>query len=168
MASYCSETKNFAKSINSTRKLDMPRPNNHNSLTPKQKFEKFKQAYSKLNEYIKNEEYMAAHVIAFSILEDRVLANRITCEELINVIIDEKIDKNKIKFQKSVDKLLAINVIDLNLHKQISDCGKERNDFIHQAMWRLDEFNQSSTLKIRKTINALEKCKRDFVRIHKR
>ncbi len=168
MASYCSETKNFAKSINSTRELDMPRPNNHNSLTPKQKFEKFKQAYSKLNEYIKNEEYMAAHVIAFSILEDRVLANRITCEELINVIIDEKIDKNKIKFQKSVDKLLAINVIDLNLHKQISDCGKERNDFIHQAMWRLDEFNQSSTLKIRKTINALEKCKRDFVRIHKR
>ena len=151
-----------------TRKLDMPRPNYHKSLTPKQKFEKFKQAYSKLNEYIKNGEYMAAHVIAFSILEDRVLANRITCEELMNVIFDEKIDRNKIKFQKSVDKLLSMKVIDLNLHKQISDCGKERNDFIHQAMWRLDEFNQSSTLKIRKTINALEKCKRDFVKIHKK
>ena len=168
MASYCSETQNFAEYINSKRKLEMPRPNNHNSLTPKQKFEKFKQAYSKLNEYIKNEEYMAAHVIAFSILEDRVLANRITCEELINVIIDEKIDKNKIKFQKSVDKLLAIKVIDINLHKQISDCGKERNDFIHQAMWRLDEFNYASILKIRKTIDALEKCKRDYVKMHKK
>lgn len=146
----------------------MPRPDYQNLLNPKQKFEKFKGAYSKLNEYIASGEYIAAHVIAFSILEDRVLANRLTCEELIGEFIDVKINKNKIPFDKSIGKLLQMKVVDKNLHEQLSACGKERNEFIHQAMWRLDEFNHASILKIRKTINALEKCKRDFVKIHKK
>jgi len=146
----------------------MPRPENQVALTPRQKFEKFRAAYAKLNQYIASEEYIAAHVIAFSILEDRVLANRLTCEELKNEILDKKINKNKIPFDKSIRKLLEIKVIDENLQKQLSACGKERNEFIHQAMWRLDEFNHASILKIRKTINELEKCKRAFVKLHKK
>ena len=146
----------------------MPRPDYQNLLNPKQKFEKFKSAYSKLNEYIESGEYIAAHVIAFSILEDRVLANRLTCEELSGEFIDAKINKNKIPFDKSIGKLLQMKVVDINLHEQLSACGKERNEFIHQAMWRLDEFNHASILKIRKTINALEKCKRDYVKMHKK
>jgi hypothetical protein len=146
----------------------MPRPENQVALTPRQKFEIFRAAYAKLNEYIKSEEYIAAHVIAFSILEDRVLANRLTCEELKNEILDKKINKNKIPFDKSIRKLLEIKVIDENLQKQLSACGKERNEFIHQAMWRLDEFNHASILKIRKTINELEKCKRAYVKLPKK
>jgi hypothetical protein len=146
----------------------MPRPENQNLLNPKQKYEKFKAAYSKLNEYIASGEYIAAHVIAFSILEDRVLANRLICEELSGEFIDVKINKNKIPFDKSIGKLLQMKVVDKNLHEQLSACGKERNEFIHQAMWRLDEFNHASILKIRKTINALEKCKRDYVKMYKK
>ena len=52
----------------------MPRPDYQNLLNPKQQFEKFKSAYSKLNEYIESSEYIAAHVIAFSILETSILA----------------------------------------------------------------------------------------------
>ena len=146
----------------------MPRPENQVALTPKQKFEKFRAAYAKLNQYIASEEYIAAHVIAFSILEDRVLANRLTCEEFNNEILDKKINRNKIPFDKSIRKLLEIKVIDENLQKQLSACGKERNEFIHQAMWRLDEFNHASILKIRKTINELEKCKRAYVKLPKK
>lgn len=71
----------------------MTRPDNHLNMTQQDKYEAFRKAYNKLNFYIANKEYLAAHVIAFSILEDRVLAARIQCGEIAEGPINSKIDK---------------------------------------------------------------------------
>jgi hypothetical protein len=142
----------------------MPRSEDDNNLPPAQKYLVFKAAYSKLNEYVENNEFLAAHVIAFSILEDRVLATRIQCDELVNGALDKKIVKNKIPFEKSVKKLLELEVIDSTLHDSLLACGHDRNEFLHQAMWRLADFNKKSVLNLRANINAIEKMRRKFIR----
>jgi len=142
----------------------MPRSESDNNLTPKEKFFIFRNAYSKLNEYIAKNEFLAAHVIAFSILEDRVLAARLQCDELVNGPIDSRIVVNKIPFEKSVIKLLELNVIEVTLHDSLLACAKERNEFLHQAMWRLADFNKKSVLNLRGNINAIEKMRRKFIR----
>jgi hypothetical protein len=145
----------------------MPRSDDDNNLPPSKKYLVFKEAYSKLNAYIANNEFLAAHVIAFSILEDRVLAARLQCDELVNGPIDSRIVVNKIPFEKSVKKLLELNVIDVTLHDSLLACAKERNEFLHQAMWRLSDFNKKSILNLRFNINAIEKMRRKFVRPRK-
>ncbi len=145
----------------------MPRSEADNNLSPSEKYRIFKNAYSELNQYIANDEFLAAHVIAFSILEDRVLAARIECDELVNGRITTKIDKNKIPFEKSVKKLFELNVIDSKLYESLLLCAKERNEFIHQAMWRLGDFNKKSIVTLKPNINALEKMRRKFIRERK-
>ncbi len=142
----------------------MPRSENDNNLPPAKKYLVFKTAYSKLNEYVENKEFLAAHVIAFSILEDRVLAARIQCDEIVNGATDKKIVKNRIPYEKSVKKLLELEVIDLTLQDSLLACGHERNEFLHQAMWRLADFNKKSVLNLRANINAIEKMRRKFIR----
>lgn len=107
-------------------------------------------------------QYLAAHILAFSILEDRVLSARIKCGELSNKPIDEKANKNKIPFEASANRLLEWGVINDDLFKSLMQCGDERNEFIHQAMWRLDDFNFASIVQLRKTINALESSRKKF------
>ena len=141
----------------------MPRSEDDNNLSPSKKYVIFKTAYTKLNEYIANNEFLAAHVIAFSILEDRVLATRIQCDEFVNGAIDSKIVKNKIPFERSVKKLLELNVINSTLHDSLLASAKERNEFLHQAMWRLADFNEKSVLNLRANINAIEKMRRKFL-----
>jgi hypothetical protein len=145
----------------------MPRSTSDNSLPPAEKYLIFRSAYSKLNAYIANGEFLAAHVIAFSILEDRVLAARIQCDELVNGPMNPKIDKNKIPFEKSAKKLLELTVIDSLLYNSLFSCADERNEFIHQAMWRLADFNKKSILNLRATINAIEKKRKFFIKQRK-
>lgn len=142
----------------------MPRPIQHFTYSQQEKFEKFRAAYSKLNNYVKSKEYLAAHVLAFSILEDRVLAARIQCGELNNSPVDKRADINKIPFERSLTRLFEWGVIEESLYKSAIKCGVERNEFIHQAMWRLDEFNYSSIVQLRKTINTIESCRKKYVR----
>jgi hypothetical protein len=145
----------------------MPRSEDDNNLTPSEKYWIYRAAYSKLNEYIARSEFLAAHVIAFSILEDRVLAARLQCDELVNGAINSKIIKNKIPFERSVKKLLEISVIDTILYDSLMLCAKERNEFIHQAMWRLADFNHKSIINLKTNINSLEKNRRKFIKERK-
>ena len=142
----------------------MPRPSKHLVYTQREKYDAFRKAYKALNAYVAAKEYLAAHVIAFSILEDRVLAARIQCGELNNSPVEKKVDKNKIPFERSATKLREWGVIDGDLLNAINQCGKERNEFIHQAMWRLEEFNYTSIVQLRKTINAVENSRNKYER----
>lgn len=145
----------------------MPRPANHSEMTPQDKYEIFKNAYNALNSYIAEKEFLAAHALAFSILEDRVLATRIQCGEIAEGPINVNIVKNRIPFEKSANKLLELQVITKDIHGELIRHAHERNEFLHQAMWRLDEFNHQSIIKIRKSINAVEKSRRTFIRSHR-
>lgn len=145
----------------------MPRSKNDDNLSPSEKYLVFRSAHSKLNAYIANGEFLAAHVIAFSILEDRVLSARLQCQELVSGPINSKIDKNKIPFEKSAKKLLQLTVIDSQLYDSLVASAAERNEFIHQAMWRLADFNKKSILNLRATINAIEKKRKFFIKERK-
>lgn len=142
----------------------MPRSEIFNKLSPKEKYEIFRNAYSRLNAFTKSGDFLSAHVIAFSILEDRVLAARLQCYELANNTLNPKIDVNKIPFEKSVKKLLEIKVIDEKLHNSLLECGFERNEFFHQAMWVLAEFNRDSINQLKLNINALEKQRKKYLK----
>lgn len=142
----------------------MPRPTSHVEMTAQEKYAIFKNAYKSLNSFIAKKEFLAAHALAFSILEDRVLAARIQCGEIIEGPLDTNIVKNKIPFEKSINKLLALTIITKDMHAELAKHAHERNEFLHQAMWRLDDFNHNSIISIRKSINAVEKCRRAFVR----
>ena len=142
----------------------MPRPDDHVNMTQQEKYQAFKKAYGKLNEYIVSEEYLAAHVVAFSILEDRVLATRIQCGEIAEGPLDPKINKNKIPFEKSLKKIFTLHVINSEFYAQLVLLGDERNTFIHQAMWRLEQFNYKSIINIRRCINLIEKCRKNYIK----
>jgi hypothetical protein len=142
----------------------MPRPASHVKMTAQEKYVIFKNAYNSLNSYISKKEFLAAHALAFSILEDRVLATRIQCGEIIEGPLSSTIVKNKIPFEKSTRKLLELKIITKDMHDELTKHAHERNEFLHQAMWRLDEFNHSSIISIRKSINAIEKFRRAFIR----
>lgn len=142
----------------------MPRPANHAEMSPQEKYAIFKNAYSTLNSYIAKKDFLAAHTLAFSILEDRVLATRIQCGEITEGPLNSSIDKNKIPFEKSVNKLFEYKIISKDIHEELVKHAHERNEFLHQAMWRLGEFNRNSILNIRKSINTIEKCRRDFIK----
>jgi hypothetical protein len=81
--------------------------------------------------------------------------------------MNPKIDKNKIPFEKSAKKLLELTVIDSQLYESLLACADERNEFIHQAMWRLTDFNKKSILNLRATINAIEKKRKFFIKQRK-
>lgn len=143
----------------------MPRSEIFDKLSPKEKYEIFRNAYSRLNALAKSGDFLSAHVIAFSILEDRVLAARLQCYELANNnTLNPKIDVNKIPFDKSVKKLLEIKVIDEKLHKSLLESGDERNEFFHQAMWVLAKFNLESINQLKLNINALEKQRKIYLK----
>ena len=145
----------------------MPRPSIHTNMTSYEKYQIFKEAYKRLNNYIISKELLAAHVLAFSILEDRVLASRLQCAETIDEPLPSKSNPNKIPFEKSINKLYQIGAITPETHQELIMAANERNEFLHQAMWRLDEFNIKSILRIRKLINAVEKSRRHFIKLHK-
>lgn len=142
----------------------MPRPTSHVEMTAQEKYAIFKYAYNSLNSFIAKKDFLAAHALAFSILEDRVLAARVQCGEIIEGPLNSSIVKNKIPFEKSINKLFTLEIITKDIYAELVKHADERNEFLHQAMWRLNDFNHNSIINIRKSINAVEKCRRAFIK----
>ena len=116
---------------------------NRNELSQEQKYLWFKKAFRTYNTHIENENYIAAYVIGFSILEDRINALFYTRKQ--------NESENSEGYFRHYKKLTY-----LNHHNDISDVemeewkkeGDKRNNKIHAAMWRVDEFSEEDCTQV--------------------
>jgi hypothetical protein len=122
----------------------------HNQLTPFVKYEVFKNAYGNVKKYLEKEDFLAANILAFAILEDRVLAAYAECSKHIKTAeVMSHNTLNKLKFSTIVKNLQNMNVIDENIKNDLLNAADERNRQIHEMIWRLDTFNRKTAEKFR-------------------
>ena len=145
----------------------MSRPMNHQEMSPYAKYETFKKAFDEIALHKKNQNYLAAHVVAFSILEDRVTASYVLCFRAVNKCNPPKYEKlHKIPFKQFLDYLIGMGALDENLYDALTKATHKRNELLHQAMWRLSAFNMKNVDDVRMLINEVQKTTRKFIKTH--
>ena len=136
-----------------------------NFIDPYAKYAVFKNAFNQVNKFKEEGNFLAAHVLAFSILEDRVTAAYVSSYRLLH-------DKNppqhedlgRIHFKNKFSNLHNMGVIDQSLYGQIDIAATERNKLTHEMMWRLNCFTEEAVDSIRNLINQVNKANRRFVK----
>ena len=117
----------------------MPRKD---ALSPQEQRANFARAFDTYQHYLNTENYLAAYVVAFSILEDRINAMYLTCYEAVtgqSATIDDAV---RLGFGNKLKYLLTNGVIGLAERDAWSNLANDRNSKFHAAMWRLDEFQK--------------------------
>lgn len=132
-------------------------------LTQTEKHLSFKKAFGSINHYVEQKNFLAAYIIAFSILEDRLLASYIVCYKHKNKedLSLRKLDN--VALSQLIGKLHYIKVINIEFTNHLVELSNERNILIHLMMWKLDEFNLESVDKVRQAITKIEKSRRHFL-----
>lgn len=137
----------------------MSRSDEDDKQDPFAKYATFKKAYDNVNFFTESGNFIAAFVLCFSILEDRLCAAVIVCSRAHKRKINE--DKvSKMPFKQRIDLLLAMKAIDDDLYERLEKAAHLRNDLMHKMMWRLDVFNASHIRSFRSLINELQKIQR--------
>ncbi len=127
--------------------------------SPYAKYETFKKAYGNVNFFTESGNLIAAFVLCFSILEDRLCAAVVICSRATKRKINE--DKvSKMPFKQLVDLLVEIEAIDQDLSERLMNAAYLRNELTHKMMWRLDVFHASHIKGFRSLINELQKVQR--------
>ena len=143
----------------------MSRSKTHNAADPFVKYAVFKRAFDEVIKFQAEENLLAAHVLAFSILEDRVTAAYVSSYRLLHEMDPPQIESlQKIKFKNLVSNLHVMGVIDQSLEQKIYLAGNLRNELMHEMMWRLDCFTQEAIHEIRKLITQVQTANRRFVK----
>jgi hypothetical protein len=140
----------------------MKRPPKREQLDAYAKYTTFKKAYDKVNEFLNDENYLAAFVLSFSILEDRLTAAFCVCRDSLN-FSDLTQNVAKLEFKKKVDRLLEMGAIDTSLRDRLLSCAADRNRLTHEMMWNLDVFEKRHITQIKKLINEVKRCQRLFL-----
>lgn len=122
------------------------------------KYEEFKKAYATLKILMNDEAYLAAYVIVFSILEDRIKALlAVNVRHTENRAIDRKDTTQGLV--EIVKKLVKANDISKKIGDEIRECAKERNALLHASMWNLHEFDNKKVNRIKKLVRELDKAR---------
>jgi hypothetical protein len=145
----------------------MGRPSNHHGMSPYAKYKTFKQAFDEVAKHKENKNFLAAHIVAFSILEDRVTASYVLCFRAINNCNPPKYEQlHKVPFKQFLDYLLGMGAVDEDLYDGLLKAAYKRNELLHQAMWRLSAFNAKNVDEVRILINSVQKATRKFLKAH--
>ena len=134
----------------------MSRPLDDSSDSQKYKYVAFRTAYGLVKHYEETQNYLAAYVIAFSILEDRVKAMYVICYrntqngEPTTKILEEG-------FRKLVSKLVHHQYICKALADELANEAEMRNQLLHTAMWKLDAFTPDTVTRIKSLVRLVEK-----------
>ena len=129
------------------------------ALSPYAKYETFKKAYDNVNFFTESGNLIAAFVLCFSILEDRLCAAVVVCGRAHKRKINED-NVSKMMFKHRIDHLLEMKAIDDILYERLLKAAYLRNDLTHKMMWRLDVFHASQIKTLRSLINELQKIQR--------
>lgn len=129
------------------------------ALSPYAKYETFKKAYDNVNFFTESGNLIAAFVLCFSILEDRLCAAVVVCCRACKRKVNED-NVSKMPFEQRIDHLLAMKAIDEDLYERLQKAAHLRNDLTHKMMWRLDVFHANYIKTFRSLINELQKIQR--------
>jgi len=136
-----------------------------NGLDPFAMYSVFKTAFDQVNKFKAERNLLAAHVLAFSILEDRVTAAYVSAYRLLHEKNPPQYENlGKIHFKNKVSNLHNMGVIDQSLDEKINAAAILRNELTHEMMWRLDCFTEEGLDEIRDLINQVNKANRRFVK----
>jgi hypothetical protein len=114
-----------------------------------------KRAFESISAYREQENYIAAYVVTFSVIEDRLRA----------LYVDwYRVNKGEEPKQKQIDgpftglvkTLSKDGTISSELAMELIEEAKRRNSLMHSAMWNLDGFTEDvivNALKIARNIN---------------
>ena len=140
----------------------MVRPTGDTKEARQQVHINLRKAFSLINKSLKDEIYIAAYVTAYSIIEDRIFSMYVVGKRVETGVI--QITKNpRDVMMKYVNYLERNNFITLVTANKIKDEIQARNNLLHGAMWRLDEFDKETAeraLNLAKELNSLRKEQR--------
>ncbi len=133
-------------------------------LSPYAKYETFKRAYDNVNFFTESGNLIAAFVLCFSILEDRLCAAVVVCSRALKrKISEEKV--SKMQFKQRIDLLLELKAIDSELYGRLQKAAFLRNDLTHKMMWRLNSFHLSHIKTFRQLIKELQKIQNNHAKL---
>ena len=143
------------------------RPKEHVEMMPYTKYEIFRAAYDRVNRYKEAKDFLAAHVLSFAILEDRVTAAYVVAYRVINKEDPPKMNElGKLRFKQLLDLLLGMGVMKMELHESLANAAIKRNELMHEMMWRLNAFNLKNVDELRSLIGEVEKVTERYVKLH--
>jgi hypothetical protein len=135
-------------------------------LSSHAKYETFKKAYESVKFFTESGNLIAAFVLCFSILEDRLCAAVVVCSRATKRKINEE-NVSKMPFKQRIEHLLAMQAIDDHLYERLLKAAFLRNELTHKMMWRLDVFHASHIRSFRSLINELQKIQRKYEKLIK-
>jgi len=129
------------------------------SLSQQDKYVAFKTAYQTITHYLAQDNFLAAYVVAFSLIEDRVRA--------MFVVWHRDAKKNE-PTSKQVAASFSNNIRQLQVAGDISQEdanlllgeAKIRNELLHAAMWNLNAFDKAAVDRVIKLTRTIDKLRR--------
>ncbi len=121
----------------------------------------FAKMAERISHYLEEENTLAAYVVAFSFLEDRVGAMHAErCR------VDGVIDNRNMGLSRKIGVLERAGDLSPDLVDRCRTANQQRNDLFHNAMWNLDGFTQEAAGNIyalaRELNNARGRQQRTF------
>jgi hypothetical protein len=126
------------------------------NASQQEKYIAFKTAYGMLKHYEETENYIAAYVIAFSILEDRIKAMFAVSFHYKNSYAPQP-DDFKSTFVSLVNKVSHWQFLTSDTADKLKSEADNRNKLLHAAMWRLDAFTPDTVKRVKHLVNVVEK-----------
>lgn len=127
--------------------------------TPQDKYVAFKTAYQTITHYLAQDNFLAAYVVAFSLIEDRVRAMFVVWHRVTkkNEPTSTQITAG---FSKHVRQLHLAGDIPEEEAKLLIEEAKMRNELLHAAMWNLKAFDQAAADRAVKLSRSVDKLRR--------
>jgi hypothetical protein len=141
----------------------MSRQEQHDRLSPAEKAEVFKSAYANVQQFIESKNYLAANVLAFALLEDRIHAAWVGCKMAKNKTPKPTIrEVNRNRFADTIRDLKELGAIDDSLAQALHSAAHERNRQTHEMIWRLQSFTKKSAENCVRLARKLDRQHKKF------
>ncbi|MCX7177978.1 MAG: hypothetical protein NTX56_04140 [Proteobacteria bacterium] len=127
-------------------------------LSQQEKYIAFRRAHQTINECIRAENYIAAYVISFSLIEDRVNAMYVVWHRASKGQ-DPTAKDIRGSFTVKVRALKSATVLSAAETSLLLVEAKNRNDLLHQAMWNLNVFSSVIAERAVALTRVLEKAR---------
>lgn len=119
----------------------------------------FRQAHRTINHYVEQHNWVAAYVIGFSILEDRVRTLYVKGQ----MIKENSTIPPVYKWQpltKVLNEVRKLGYIDEKTSQTIKKEIDARNRLLHDAMWELDAFTEQTFDRVKELLTKVDRAKR--------
>lgn len=130
--------------------------------TPQDKYVAFKTAYQTITHYLAQDNFLAAYVVVFSLIEDRVRA--------MFVVWHRDTKKNEptsrqiaVRFSEHIHRLHMAGDIPEEEAELLLKEAKIRNELLHAAMWNLKAFDKAAVdraVKLTRTVDKLRRAQK--------